>query len=387
MAIPHLENTTLAIVLSPDMKKERIIIGERKEIRNHFEGNMKADLILDAKRPIGQFIKDFEPITGFMADMFIEVNSEVYDRRLRELYENGNPIYQYLALRTLQECHLPDYDCYFDFAEDLKYSLFQAILDGQRKWHDNPFIELHPFCSNTKPVELIFDLMTMQEVAIVTYDLLPMAMWYMRKIYDKGYYLQECKICKRTFLAQTATIEVLCGNKCRKENARRNKAEFDERARETGYEKADKNEYAYWYNRLRKFGKGSKEWVVLEKFRSKAKAMKKQVKKGEIPAGEFMDWLYAQRAIVDEIMESNKPPTAKERKQQEKCGKLYADLDGKYAKKYKANPQLLDNWRTYAEALQARYAEGAFDFEDLKYLMQMETWLEDPEFAERRAGM
>lgn len=301
MKIPLLNNTAMAIILSDNMKNERIIIGEYLRIKKYFEMQCEEDFVVDVKRPIGGFIKDFVPKTGFMRDMQIEVNDGIFDRKLQEFFESGNPVYQYVALRTLQEYHSPQNDRFYDFAQDLKYHMSDNILETQKYYKENPFIEMIR-CSDSKNVELMFSQRNMKEVAVITYDLLPLAMWYMRKIYDRGYYLQECRACKKVFLAKTATIEVLCGKKCKKENARHLKQEFEARASEVLYERAYKNEYMYWYNKIGKSDDSTPAGKAFAEFRNKAKTKKKAVKSGLIGEWEFAQWLVEQRDVIDELV-------------------------------------------------------------------------------------
>ena len=378
MSIPLLKNTAMAIILSDNVKKERIIIGEYLDIRKYFEMNINSEFIVDITRPIGEFIKDFVPKVAFMREMQIEVNNEIFDRKLQEFFDSGNPVYQYIALRTLQEFHTPDYDPFYEFSQDLMYNLFSGILETQKYYEKNPFIEMIR-CVGSKNAELIFEQRNMKEVAVVTYDLLPLAMWYMRKIYDKGYYLQECRLCQKTFLAKTATIEVLCGKRCKKENARILKKEFEERIKDVDYEQTYKNEYMYWYNRLKKYDKNSSEYLAFKEFRKKAVAMKKQVKLGEIPAWDFTGWLFDQRDVVDEMLGiSREYISPKEKRRRNRGGKVLAE----YNEQYK-NHKLYEKWLEYADYVANKYYNDMFDFEDFEYLVRMKTFIEDPKLAEK----
>lgn len=378
MGVPLLKNTAMAILLSDNMKTERVIIGEYLTIKNFFILNGESDFLVDIKRPIGQFIRDFIPRTIFMADMFVEVSRGIFDRSLKEFYESDNPVYKYIALRGLQEFHSPANDGYYDFAQDLRYSLFDDILKGQRICKENPFAATISLGVNFKPVEVMFDKRTFKEVAVMTGDLMPLAMWYMRKIYDKGYYLQKCKICDDTFLAKTATIEVLCSKKCKKTNARNLKKEFDERAKEVGYEQAYDNEYMYWYNRLKKFDKGGEEHRAFKDFRAKAIAMKKQVKAKTISDTEFLDWLFSQRIIADKLVGREAPRPSE--KALRKKGKVLFD---KLSEEYKGD-EWYEDWREYAKMVLRKFAEGRFDDATFERFMSMDTFMEDPMEAERR---
>jgi len=388
MNIPLLKNTAMAIVLSDNMKSERLIIDEYSKIKRYvysesaedFPANLKRpkeDFIVDVKRPIGQFIRDFVPNTLFIADMFVEVNRGIFDGKLEEFYENENPIYKYVALRTLQEFHLPEGDRFYEFAQDLKCPLFDSILKGQKVYAPNPFATIISVGARSTPVEVMFMRRDMQEVAVTTADFIPLAMWYMRKIYDKGYYLQECKICKNTFLAKTATIEVLCSKKCKKKNARNLKREFDERAKEIGYEQAYKREYMYWYNRLKEFDKDSDEYKAFDDFCDEAITMKKQVKSKKILAQDFLDWMFSQRDVVDKLIGKEKAPSEKTLR---KKGK---ELFDRLCEEYKGD-EWYDDWREYSKIVLRKYADGKFDDAEFEHFIKMDTYMDDPSVAELR---
>ena len=52
----------ILFVLSLDRKrmKERVLIGEAQQIRFRLEGSDSADILLDATRPLGTLLVDFE---------------------------------------------------------------------------------------------------------------------------------------------------------------------------------------------------------------------------------------------------------------------------------------------------------------------------------------
>ena len=378
MKMPLLKNTAMAIILSDNVKKERIIIGEYEEIKRYFDFNIKSNFIVDITRSIGEFIKDFMPKVGFMRDMQIEVSNKIFDRKLQMFFDSGNPVYQYVALRTLQERHTKNYDPFYEFSQDLQYHMFDHILETQKYYERNPFIEMIK-CTNSRNVELMFEQRNMKEIGVITYDLLPLAMWYMRKIYDRGYFLQRCRLCEKTFLAKTATIEVLCGKRCKRENARQLKKEFLERTKDIGYEQAYKNEYMYWYNRLKKYDKDSVEYSKFNDFRDKAISMKKQIKKREIAEQDFLNWLYSQRDIVDDMVGISKETyTPKEKRRRNRGGKVLAD----YNEQYK-NHELYEGWLKYSDYVANKYYNDMFDFQDFEYLVRMKTFIEDPELAKK----
>jgi len=361
----------MAIILSDNMKTERIIVAEYEEIKRYFDFNIKSDFIVDITRPIGEFIKDFVPKVGFMRDMQIEVSNKIFNRKLQQFFDSGNPVYQYVALRTLQERHTKNYDPFYEFSQDLQYHMFDGILETQKYYERNPFIEMIR-CTNSRNVELMFEQQNMREIAVITYDLLPLAMWYMRKIYDKGYFLQRCRLCEKTFLAKTATIEVLCGKRCKRKNAQMLKSEYDERTKGVGYEQKYKTEYMYWYNRLKNFDKNSAEYKAFRAFCSKAVAMKKQVKSKEIAEQDFLNWLYPQRNVVDELVGLT-VYSRKEKRRRNRGGKVFDELKIQYQ-----NHKLYEKWLKYAEIVAENYYSDVFDFKDFEYMIQMRVFIVDP---------
>jgi len=364
----------MAIVLSDNMKNERIIVGEYEEIKRFF-GNTGKDVdnkfIVDVERPIGQFIKDFIPKVGFMREMQIEVSNKIFDRKLQAFFDSGNPVYQYVALRTLQERHTKNYDPFYEFSQDLQYHMFDSILQTQRYYARNPFIEMIP-CTNSRSVELIFEQRFMKEVAVITYDLLPLAMWYMRKIYDKGYFLQKCRLCEKVFLAKTATIEVLCGKRCKRKNAQILKSEHSERTKGVGYEQKYKTEYMYWYNRLKNFDKNSAEYKAFRDFCKTAIAMKKQVKSKGIAEQDFLNWLYPQRNVVDELVGLT-IYSRKEKRRRNRGGKVFDELKMQYQDR-----EYYKKWLKYAEVVAKNYYNDVFDFKDFEYMLRIDVFLTDP---------
>lgn len=379
MNVPLLENPAIAIILSKDLKNERIIVGEKIKIKHHFIYGDLEDFIVDIKRPIGQFIKDFVPRVGFIADLIIELADGYYDK-LEELYEDKNPIYKFLALRIWQEFNT-NKNSYYEFTDDLRHNLFGDILKGQKEYKQNPFYSIQRLSRNN-PVEVFYEYRDMREVGVTQNDLLPLAMWYMRKIYDKGYYLQECKICEKVFLAKTATIEVLCSDKCKKENARRLKAEFDERIKDIGYEQAYENEYGYWHYRVKKYPKNSPEWKALKEFSKKAKSLKKQVKQKEIPEQDFLSWLIKQRDIIDNLIGDVTANFSKSKKQRYSKGQLLKEtLAAEYQNSF---PEELQQWQKYADKLILKYTKGEMDYGELKFTLEMEEFINDSDFFDRR---
>lgn len=73
-----------------------------------------------------------------------------------------------------------------------------------------------------------------------------------------------------------------------------------------------RNEYQYWYNRLRKIkesGKWSEEQILtyrqtMEKFQDEKTIKRQQYSRGDISYKELLDWFSAQREIADRFVEN-----------------------------------------------------------------------------------
>jgi len=113
------------------------------------------------------------------------------------------------------------------------------------------------------------------------------------------------------FLAKSKHY-LICSDECRKEQAILSKREFNERGKGDKLEAADKADYHYWYNRLRKLKK-EKDAEAVAKFKAAFDAHRKEavkrkaaVKQCEITPSDYTNWLLKEQVEVDiMIIESN----------------------------------------------------------------------------------
>jgi hypothetical protein len=102
----------------------------------------------------------------------------------------------------------------------------------------------------------------------------------------------------------------LCSADCRRVQIRENKRRFDKRAKGISHEKAVKNEYMYWYNRMcRLRGMGlpendmSKAERLFYEYKEEASRRKKAVIAKKADSAKYESWLLAQRDVIDGFMD------------------------------------------------------------------------------------
>ena len=147
-----------------------------------------------------------------------------------------------------------------------------------------------------------------QEYAVVGESLLPLILYYLRRLDDWGLRIRVCEVCGKIFAASSDHY-CLCGDDaCKKEQNRRNKREFD------GRNKGDVVEQLYQQkrDRIRRIvnqitkRKGISPDVVAdaeaqyEVFRNEGKRKKGEVNSRE-EKEEFLDWLYERERYFEEL--------------------------------------------------------------------------------------
>jgi endogenous inhibitor of DNA gyrase (YacG/DUF329 family) len=138
---------------------------------------------------------------------------------------------------------------------------------------------------------------------------LPLSVWYLKQIYKEDKYLRLCPLCGKPFIAKTAGMTTLCSKACKREQIRLNKKRFDDKAKDISYERASKNTYMYWYNKVRKLrgtGTDPKALAELETlfadFNAEANRRKQAVKNGEGNPADYENWLLMQRNVIDDFL-------------------------------------------------------------------------------------
>jgi predicted nucleic acid-binding Zn ribbon protein len=328
--LPLTRNCVLAVNLDMNKKTEDIIIGEAEDVRRCLNGLPHGNFLFpDGKRDLGALVMDYAPSAIGMADIRAALVSSTGRHKspffgqavksLAEHYRSGNPIYMFTALLIWQEYNraLNDKNIsanLYDAIDDITLALRFHMVDEVKSWQEMD--RRHPLrfldADYRKfPVELFFDSdKDAREYAVTDRSPLAIAVYYLKRIYDSGRYIQTCPICGRAFVAKTAGMTTLCSDDCRRVQGKENKRRFDERAKSISYEKASKNEYMYWYNRmcrLRGMGLSEKGMnnaeQLFDSYKNEASRRKKDVIAKKATAADFESWLLAQRDVIDGFMD------------------------------------------------------------------------------------
>jgi len=328
--LPLTENCVFAVSLDMKKKTENVIIGESGDVRRCLNGLPHGDLLFsDNKRDIGALIMDYAPSAIGVADIRAAFVGSTGRRKspyfgqavesLKDYYNSRNPVYMFTALLIWQEFGraLNDknaaanlYETIGDITLALRFNMVDYVKSWQEMDRSHPLRFLDTDFRKFS-VELYLDSdKDAHEYAVTNISPLAIAVYYLKRIYDSGRYIQTCPVCGRAFVAKTAGMTTLCSADCRRVQIRENKRRFDERAKAISYEKASKNEYMYWYNRmckLRSIGLPEKEMGEAERlfdgYKDEASRRKKEVIAKKAAAAEYESWLLAQRDVIDGFMD------------------------------------------------------------------------------------
>lgn len=328
--IPILEKPLIAVNIDLKKKKEHIVIGEFDDVNRYIRGWKKGKIIFEEIRPLGAFLLDIKPKAMELRDLMNhlyknickkpQVNTEVIEK----FYNEGRSPVKFLilkiwgeyikALERYSEKKVNDtmYDTIEEMTLPFRYVLMDEILQWQEQNIINPLSDM-PYEYYKYPVQkiLVPDSRETTEYIVSDNILLPIIVSYMQTIYETKKYFSYCKVCGKLFLSTDLNKNVICSDKCRKAQRKKNKQKFDDATRDVDYEITYRNENMYWYNRIQKAIKRNLDEKSLaelqeayEEFKRVASIMKKQVKEGLLSFTAFDGWYLDKRCEIDELMES-----------------------------------------------------------------------------------
>lgn len=189
------------------------------------------------------------------------------------------------------------------------------IKDGLMDWTDEriktpkKFYEDNSLSKKSIKIDLWYPTGTPEPECVIAQDsILPVINFYHSRLLSAGLNIRKCKVCGKYFLAESLKYE-LCSEKCRKEQGKIKKREFDARAVENSYDRTYKNECQRWRNIIRRAEKSSdtspekiaEMKSAFEEFRAEALKRKTTVKKGQTPYKEFEDWIIIQSSKLCDL--------------------------------------------------------------------------------------
>jgi len=323
------ENCVFAVLLDMRKKTENILIGELKDIKRRLDGFSDVKLLYEKTRDLGRLIMDFTPIAedltnirAVLLDSVTGSRSPYYDREignLERLYSSDNPIHRFTALLMWQEYQryclfgTKDSGALFDVFDDITLALRFNLIDNVKNWQEQNRKSPLAYLDNDfrkYPILLYYGSdKNASEYAVTDKSLLPIAVYYLKQVYGSGRYIQTCPACGNSFVAKTIGMTTFCSDKCRRVQGKESKRRFDERAREIPYERAYKNTYMYWYNKVKKCRdmdlppyKMDKIETAFTTFSKESSKRKKAIRKDKDLASEYETWLLVQRDAIDDLL-------------------------------------------------------------------------------------
>ena len=339
----------LAMVLSKGY--ERILIGSDYDIDRVLSKKAKGNLFYDETRTFGSFLTKFDDdrLVGKWRNAILYLKEaqgitfpqelasifafkspvvqleEKAQSILQEKFNTGDPICQYVAIRIwygywrIRECR-DSYakNAYFECVENLVRPFYreEIILKEDRRILPEDPIFRWPTVMKPCDNRLIIcnqRLKGTDNYIVADDSLIPLKLYYTDSLIKWNLCIIQCKMCGKFFLGKSLHCKY-CGESCRKaaqimrqETRKNNGANKD-------IEQLCRNEYQYWYNKIRK-AKASTAWTegdlydlesAFIKFKEQKVIMRQKHKSQRITSQELVKWFLSQRNVVDSIMDKRR---------------------------------------------------------------------------------
>lgn len=334
--LPELEHCAIALSLDMDTRQEHIIIGELEHINLHLAGINRPGtrLLFNEVRPFGTMVEELfcvrvEDVANAAVGLrpgADEGNPTFFMQcieALEDMFCSDNMIWRFIALRFWQEYRHARSKARTDEVCEVFQSIALPLRFGHKsaleRMQNCPTANLHQIL----PLDYFrFPAYTLYKIGqpLTPYQasdlsVFPLFVYYLNTVYSKEQFFQYCKRCGKMYPANTAKMKGFCSEECRKAQARDNKRRFDDKIRGDEAQRAFKNCYMYWYNRLKKIRRdidiSSEKESTLESafvaFKKEGLCRKKQVHLGAMELKEYREWLFEQQAHFDDLTEDVYP--------------------------------------------------------------------------------
>lgn len=328
------EKIVLAVKLDGKNSRERVVIGERRNVYRRLINREEGEVLLDAERPLGKLLYEFDeqekdawngkmirPLCEALRSFIGRVGREklVWDLFKSQL-NSGNAVTVYtgycmcfyytagltmlgdnlVALLTegkMQELVRSFSGGFLQTEEG--YSVKEGLKEIQRIENSSRFLPESHFES--------WNLWESEGPCFVTEgNLLPIIREYLHWLLEKKRSIKVCDVCGERFIPSSGH-HTLCDD-CKAIQKRRNEKAYDERAKENRYDKMYQKSTRHMrccLNRFEARDDVSKEQCeeaesIYETIRTEAKQMKKAIKT-EKEILQFQDWLFQQERFLDDL--------------------------------------------------------------------------------------
>ena len=329
-------------VLTLDRKKmkERVLIGLEEDIRKRLLGDKEAPVHVDALRPLGSLIINFEndPENTWYRIALHPLYAALHSNRwkqpgleqiassfLKEKFLSGDPVKMFASYKLWNDYLIARQPRDRDSASKVFLSLDLRLINAFERGklldydaHSDSLVAIDPIQNigfsayqEDSRLELWYpDIHQPYECVSTSNSFRPLITYYLTRLHEWGFCFRTCKLCGKIFLAKNKRYD-LCSEVCRKKQALQNKRDFDQRAKENNYDHQYKNESQNWRNQINRVKKNPSfpperiEQIesVYADFRKEALRRKKLVKEKKTSPKEFSDWLYQQSSVIMKLCE------------------------------------------------------------------------------------
>ena len=308
---------------------ERVLIGEEYQLRRRLEGQEDARVLFDEERPLGTFLREHEGQLGkdwaagaarYLKEALVSVirrkekESTAWEFLVKKhnyhdsvcIYAACQCWYYYVKNRTPLGAG-KNADVFDEQIMGLTGSFQQSIWGAGKNYSveevlDNVQLALQNHDSRENTEARVWYLGEKRDMECLVVDgcFYPAILYYLHHLQDWGFCFCRCSNCGKMFVAPSRHHS-LCSAECHKEKNRRNKREFDERARKNKFDVEYKNTSQRMRNRLNSLCKRTdlpeEEQEAAEEsfleFRREAVRRKKQIVTDEDYAA-FREWMSEQ---------------------------------------------------------------------------------------------
>lgn len=325
----------MALTLNRHAQKERIIIGPEWEVQKCMEGKSVKTQLLDLDRPLGQLIFDW---TGESAETWNEAVIYELKSALQSPFHRGKrerKAMAFLAEKMMSDNAVSVFwakNCLYEYEQCKKKGLsvqpadlFESRMMAQTRLSKFNVLKQGGEYAVQDLIENVRQIMRTcsyrqdaylqicyprrdcnTEFVIIRDSVLAGVIYYLNRLLDWHACIRVCEICGKHFVADSAHHS-LCSDACRKEQNRRNKQEFDKRAKQNTYDL----DYSGSTRRMRDLIKRKRKTTpsevcataesFYEQFRREAKKRKKNIRTLQEKIA-FRDWLFEQERQLEDIL-------------------------------------------------------------------------------------
>ena len=322
------ENVVLALALDKESKRERVLVGTELNIRLRLEGNETAEVLFDQERPLGTLFGDHDAQDRdwWYVDVFSALRNALVEPKARKGHEStvmgklqeklgcDNAISVLVAGRALA------YYCpvssgarnernaqrMVEKMQILTRSFKTQLLNKDNLNLKKGMEQIGALCHETMwrfETDLRICLRwkkCSQECVMAEDSLVPLLLYYLRRLDDWGMCFRVCEVCGKIFVAENGHF-CLCSTDCEKVQNRLNKRAFDKRNKDNRPEQF----YQQTRDRIRRMlneFEGNENTTEEQKelaekeyqaFRDEAKRRKGSIRSEE-DGRAFIGWLYTQ---------------------------------------------------------------------------------------------